>query len=36
MAESVPALDATESYEPVPEEDPEGDFPFFPPTQPNP
>jgi hypothetical protein len=36
LADSLPALDATEGYEPVPDEDGQGGFPFFPPTQPNP
>ncbi len=36
LAESLPAFDPTEGYEPTPAEDDQGGFPFFPPTQPNP
>lgn len=36
LADALPAFDPSEGYEPVPVEDDEGQFPFFPPTQPNP
>ena len=36
LADALPAFDPSEGYEPVPQEDDQGDFPFFPPTQPNP
>ena len=36
LAESLPAFDPTEGFEPAPAEDDPRDFPFFPPTQPNP
>jgi hypothetical protein len=36
LADALPAFDASEGYEPGLVEDDEGEFPFFPPTQPNP
>lgn len=36
LADALPAFDPTEGYEPVPDEDGQRDFPFFPPPQPSP
>ena len=36
LADALPAFDPSEGYEPVPAEDDQGTFPFFPPTQPSP
>lgn len=36
LADALPAFDSSEGYEPVPAEDDQGSFPFFPPTQPSP
>ena len=34
IEDAMPAFSPSEGFEPVPEEDEEGEFPFFPPTQP--
>ena len=36
FADTLPPLDPADDYEPLPAEDDQGNFPFFPPTQPNP
>lgn len=36
LAEGLPPVDISDSFEPVPLDDDQRDFPFFPPTQPNP
>ena len=36
FADTLPPLDPAEDYEPLPAEDDQGTFPFFPPTQPSP